>query len=175
LLLDILGYVPGPDVVAELNNALTLDDQRLGMFAAMSLLRQRQPLSPETVSSIAACDETRNVFRSLLAEVDYGYLFPPEYADSESLARSSMVEWLTNPTEWECAPDDIELVASIDNNQFLYRFRVLGSRCGAGEWIVGLAGRLTYSDLQPFASASSEEHAVRMLRRFPHDAVGHRH
>ena len=175
LLLDILGYVPGPEVVAELKNALTLDDQRLVMFAAMSLLRQRQPLSPETVSSIAACDETRNMFRSLLAEVDYAYLFPPEYADSESLARSSMVEWLTNPTEWECAPDDIEPVTRINPDQFLYRFRVLGSTCGAGEWIVGLGGRLTYSDLQPFASASAEEHAVRMLSRFPHDAVGHRH
>ena len=42
LLLDILGYVPGAEVVAELRNALTLHDQRLVMFAAMSLLRQRR-------------------------------------------------------------------------------------------------------------------------------------
>ena len=46
----------------------------------------------------------------------------------ESIARSAIVEWLTNPTEWECAPDDIELMSIIGNDVFVYRFRVEGSR-----------------------------------------------
>jgi len=171
LLLDILGYVPGEEVVAELRKALTLEDQRLVMFAAMSLLRQDQALSPETISGIAACDETRNLFRGLLAEVGYGYLFPPDYADPECVARSAMVEWLTNPTEWECAPDEIELMSIIGNDVFVYRFRVEGSR----PWAAGISGRVVFSDFQPAASATAEEHAVRMLLRFPDDATGHRH
>ena len=42
LLLDILGYVPGDVVVAELHHALTLSDPHLVMFAAVALLRQRR-------------------------------------------------------------------------------------------------------------------------------------
>ncbi len=107
------------------------------------------------------------MFRSLLAEVDYAYLSPPEYADPESLARSSMVEWLTNPTEWECAPDDIHLVTRINPDEFLYRFRVLGSRCGAGEWVAGSAVALPIAIFSPWPPHLRRDVAVRMLSRFP--------
>ena len=60
-----------------------------------------------------------------------------------------MVEWLTNPTEWECAPDDIELISIIDNDVFVYRFRVLDSRCGSGQWIAGLADDLFTAIFSP--------------------------
>jgi RNase P/RNase MRP subunit p29 len=82
-----------------------------------------------------------------------------------------MVEWLTNPTEWECAPDEIELMDIIGNNVFVYRFRIEASR----PWTVGISGRVVFSDFRPADSATAEEHAARMLLRFPDDATGHRH
>ena len=98
------GYVPGPEVAEELRNGLTLTDQRLAMFAALSLLRQGHAISPETIDGIAACDETRNMFQQLLGELKYGYLFPPQYATPEALARSTLVSWLTHPNSGNALP-----------------------------------------------------------------------
>lgn len=164
LLLDILGYVPGPEVAAELRKALTLADQRLVMFAALSLLRQGHVLSPETLEGIAACDETRNSFQQALVELQYGYLFPPDYADPESVRRSTLVSWLTHPNEWECAPDEIALMGVVDEDLYVYQFRTHeGHWTSRDGWVAGIAGRATFSDYTAADSASAEEHARRML------------
>ena len=164
LLLDILGYVPGPEVAEELRKALTLTDQRLVMFAALSLLRQGHALSPETIEGIAACDETRNMFQQLLTELRYGYLFPPQYSTPEALARSMLVSWLTHPNEWECAPDEIKLMGVIDDDVFVYQFRTdEGHWSSRDGWVAGIGGRATFSDFQAADSSNPEEHARRML------------
>jgi len=164
LLLDILGYVPGDVVITELRRALTLSDPRLVMFAAVSLLRQGQVLSPEVIEDIAACDETRNLFEQLLKELDYGFLFPPQYAAPEFAARSSLVMWLTGPSEWECAPDELELLDVIDGDIYVYRFRTEeGHWLSPQGWLGGIAGRATFSDFKPAECCSPEEHARRML------------
>lgn len=164
LLLDILGYVAGDVVVGELHHALTLSDPHLVMFAAVGLLRQRQVLSPETIERIAACDETRNLFRQLLTELDYGYLFPPEYSDPEHSARSAMVIWLTSPNNWECAPDDLELMDIVDGDIYVFRFRTQpGHPLSHYGWLAGIAGRETLSDFKSAGCQSAGEHAARML------------
>lgn len=164
LLLDILGYVPGPEVESELRKALTLADQRLVMYAALALLRQGHVLAPETLEGVAACDETRNTFQQSLIELQCGYLFPPAHADSESTARSRLVTWLTHPNEWECAPDEVERLGIVDRDVYVYRFRTheehWTSRHG---WVAGIAGRAIFSDYTAADSASVEDHALRML------------
>ena len=165
LLLDILGYVPGKVVSVELRRALTLSDCRLVMFAALSLLRQGHVLSPDAIERIAACDETRIPFKQLLAGMDLSFLFPPAYDDPESIARSALVVWLTHPNEWECAPDEIELIGTVEDDVFVYQFRTheghWSSRVGL---TVGISGRHTFSDFRAADSAPVEEHASRMLR-----------
>lgn len=164
LLLDILGYVPGEEVIAELQKALTLSDCRLVMFAALSLLRQRQLLAPETIERIAECDETRGLFKQLLEELEFGFLFPPNYKDPESAARSAMVTWLTHPNEWECAPDEMDLIGIVDNDIFVYEFSTNHGHWSAEQGrVAGISGRETFSDFQASDSATAEEHARRML------------
>lgn len=162
LLLDILGYVPGPEVAGELRRALSLADQKLVMYAALSLLRQGHALSPETLEGIAACDETRNPFRESLNDLHYGFLFPPEHDGPEPANRSSLVSWLTHPNEWECAPDEIELMDVVDKDVYVYRFRADG-RTRRDGWMAGIAGRATFSDFRDAASADAAGHARRML------------
>jgi hypothetical protein len=164
LLLDILGYVPGPEVIAELQRALTLSDQRLLMFAALSLLRQGTVLPQGTIAAIAACDETRNLFSQFLEQLGKGDLFPPEYAHPEPRARSEMVSWLTSPAESECAPDEIDLMDVFEGDLYVYRFRMSAAHIpGNKGWVAGIAGRITYSDFEPADSTTAEEHAWRML------------
>jgi hypothetical protein len=168
LLLDILGYVPGPEVAAELQQALTLSDERLVMYAALSLLRQGHALSPATIDRIAACDETRVLFHESLAEMGYQFLFPPSHADSQSIARSKLVAWLTHPNEWECAPDEIELVSDFGEDLFLYQFRTTGNhRTSRLGWVAGISGRVTFSDYHSAGTADPAEHARRMLAQIP--------
>jgi len=164
LLLDMLGYVPGKEVVAELTRALTLADPKLQMLAAISLLRQGQVISPGIIESIAECDETRRAFRDLLQEIGFGYLFPSEYLAQEPDARAAMVEWLVHPNQWECAPDEIELLGIVDRDVWVYGFRT-----DEGHWssrngrVAGISGRVVASDFKPVDSASPAEHAQRML------------
>lgn len=168
LLLDILGYVPGDEVVSGLKGALTLADPKLRMFAAISLLRQGGVISPEVIGSIAECDETRLSFRRLLGEIQFGYLFPPELSAPEPEARAALVEWLAHPNEWECVPDEIELHGVIGGDVYVYAFRT-----DAGHWssragrVAGISGRVVISDFQPAGSASAAEHAQRMLAISP--------
>jgi hypothetical protein len=164
LLLDILGYVPGKEVTDELQSALTLTDCRLVMFAAVSLLRQRNVLPPEVIEHIAACDETRGAFRQLLNEIGFSFLFPPAYQDRESAARSAMVDWLTSPEGWECAPDRLHLLEIVDDDIFVYAFSTAGGHWSSNqEPMAGIAGRETFSDFRPAGSATPQEHAWRML------------
>ena len=165
LLLDILGYVPGEATVAELHGALTLSDAYLVLSAAESLLRLRQPIAPEAITFIAACDETRNRWERLLNELELGYLFPDEFADRECRARGRLVEWLIRPTEWECAPDEVELLAAV-GSVYVFQFHTRPAYHPSSNqgWLAGIAtDHAGFSDYQPAVLVDPEEHARRML------------
>jgi hypothetical protein len=165
LLLDILGYVPGDEIRSELHRALTLSDPSLVMVAALSLLRQSETVNPAALDFVAGSDETRNQWQRSLGEAGYGYLFSPEFADAESRARGCLVEWLIHPTEWECAPDDVERMAAV-GEIYVFQFRTrLGYHWSSAHgWVAGIGGAdFGFSDYRPSALANPEEHARRML------------
>jgi hypothetical protein len=169
LVLDILRFVPGEQVTAELRRACTLSDPLLVMNAAVALLCHGQALSPESVELVAASDETRNRWERSLVEFDLRYLYPPEFDDDESFARGRLVEWLIHPTEWECAPDDVELLDKV-NDLFVFQFRTRLGYHPASDfgWVAGIAGGdFAFSDYQPAALVDAREHAKRMLAAMP--------
>jgi hypothetical protein len=66
-------------------------------------------------------------------------------------------------------------MATIGKDLFVYRFRILDAGPLPNDWIAGISGRVTYSDLQPYYTACAEEHAARMLTKLPEGAIGQRH
>ena len=164
LLLEMFGYVPGEPVVQEMRNALSLSDPLLVMTSALSLLRQRETVAPEALECVAASDETRSRWERSLAELGFAYLFPLEFSDAESRARGRLVEWLIHPTEWECPPDEIELMDRVDE-LYVFQFRTRPGYHWSSNygWVAGIAADdLAFSDYQPSAMADPQEHARRM-------------
>jgi hypothetical protein len=165
LLLDILAYAPGDAVWTELYRALTLSDPLLVMAAALALLRHRKPVDPEAIAFVAASDETRSRWEESLKRMDLGYLFPEEFADPESRARGRLVEWLIHPTEWECAPDDVELISEV-GDVYVYQFHTRPGYHWSSEegWLAGIGTvEAGFSDFQPAVLFDADEHARRML------------
>jgi hypothetical protein len=169
LVLEILAHVSGESVVSELRKAITLSDALLVMMAALALLRQGQAVDPDALDFVAACDETRLRWEHSLAELDLSYLFPAEYTDAESRSRGRLVEWLVHPTEWECAPDDVELLDIVDGfHVFQFHTWPGGHPSSEHGWVAGIASEdAAFSDYEPAVLTSADEHARRMIPRMP--------
>jgi hypothetical protein len=190
LLLDVLGYVPGPAVEAQLADAARFEDPRLAFFAVRSLLRKGGHVPEEVLVRIAASAETRNLLFSSLEKLGHPDLFPKAWATQEALAESDMVGWLTYPTELARVPDQIELMKVVSEDVggddgmldfYLYRFRTLPPHWAAKDgWMAGVAGPFrragapsatsygsTFSTFEKWDDKRPEEHveAVREVLR----------
>jgi hypothetical protein len=160
--LDLMGYLPRDQMQGELNDALDqIHDQRLRLFAAISLLRLGGPHDPPAVRDIAANAETRNWLFDHLQQLGRSELFPAEFATQRYLAEGEMVEWLCYPTELGRPPDEIELmkVISVDGGRdgvidtYLYRFRTFEPHWAAKDgWMAGVAGPFRRRDEPTFRS-----------------------
>ena len=146
LLLDLMGYLPGEAVVADLGEALTSRDPRVRLFAALGLIRHGREVRPEVIEGIAAAPEVRNWLFDGLVSLDRRNLFPARFAAQEALAESDMVGWLIFPTELGRPPHEIELMATFDDDEgeqryYLFRFRTHAPHWAAKDgWETGLAG-----------------------------------
>ena len=87
------------------------------------------------------------MFQQALGRVAIWVSVSAEYADPEPVGRSTLVSWLTHPNEWECAPDEIELMGVVDEDVYVYQFRTNeGHWTSRDGWVAGIAGRATFSD-----------------------------
>jgi hypothetical protein len=99
LLLDLLGYFPSGRTEAELRRALEFRDPRLRYFAIASLLRQGEPVDPETIAGTYAHPEVRMWLHDELQGRGMSSVVPERYRTQAALAESDMVQWLTYPTD----------------------------------------------------------------------------
>jgi len=141
LLLDLMGYLPGAEIVAELQAALESADPQVKYFGVVGLLRQGQNVPATALESVAASAEMRNWLHFALTSLGRAELFPPRFATHEAFAQSNMVSWLTFPTELARTPQEIELMATFpgptdDQRYYLFRFRAHEH----DEWMAGLSG-----------------------------------
>lgn len=151
VLLDLFGFIPAPEVLPVLREALEIySDPRLQMYAALSLLRHNEDVAAETVANIAADTECRKQLFDGLQKIERYQLYPTRLRTQAALAESELVNWLTHPRELGRAPDELELVQHVTFDSetelglidyYLFRFRLDGehwaSKLGA---MVGVAG-----------------------------------
>lgn len=197
VLLDLFGYIPAPEVVPVLREAVDkFTDPRLRMYAALSLMRHNEEVSAETVAEIAACPECRKLLFDGLQKIERYQLYPVALRSQAALAESDLVNWLTHPHELGRAPDEMELVRAITFDSetemglvdyFLFRFQLDGEHWATKIGpMVGVAGPFirkdaptvqslgdTHSQFRRWEDKSLEEHVADVRSLF--DAWRERH
>ena len=180
LLLDLFGHVPSDGIRRELLRAVTeYSDPRLLTFAAVSLVRLGERVSPDPWEGIAAHAEMRNTLYDLLGRSSRSDLFPRRYRTQEAFAESAMVNWLVYPTELGQVPDEIELMKVVtsgkpgeEEDYYVFRFRMEEPHWAAKDgWMAGVAGGFarrdqpttvaggnTFSSFTPWDSQTPEQH-----------------
>jgi hypothetical protein len=182
-LISILGFVDTPRVRRELVRLEAAADPSIRLAVTLGLLRLGEPVADEAIAGLASIPEVRLGLFEGLAELGLQSRFPPEYSTQVSFAEAGMVQWLCSPAELGGPPDEIELAASFsgkdeDGDQalvYVFRFRAQRWIGGGDQWLAGVAGPYlvseapsphaegTFSDFQPFESATAEEHLERIV------------
>lgn len=158
---DLLGSFHDRAAIEELQKFLLQHDNRLKMFAAVSLLKQDQPVSDAAAFTIAADPEARNLFYESLAALKKESFFPAKYATQASFAESDMINWLTYPTELGRLPDSIELMETPEFDLpgggdkavfFLFRFKSDHEGFKDYGWMAGVSGYYLKSEMPTTSS-----------------------
>jgi len=112
-------------------------------------LNAGQDPDPEHLDRLAARPLTRGRLYDLLAELGRADLFPARYRSPVALAESDLAYWLAHPDELGDAPEEIELLGSVERSRrggrtaeyFVFRFRTQPPHwAAAAGWLAGIAG-----------------------------------
>lgn len=178
ILLDLMGYLPGAEIIAGLRAALQSADPQVRCLGVVGLLRHGQEVPATALESVAASAETRNWLHFALTSLDRTELFPPRFATHEAFAQSDMVCWLTFPTELARTPHEIELMATFpgttdDQRYYLFRYRAHEH----DEWLAGVSGpfnigmspapqegKATWSSFTAWDAKTPREHFVDLTK-----------
>lgn len=181
LALDLMAYIPRPDVKSELRLMAGDADKALKCSALASLIVLDVSVDAGDLLDIAANAEVRQELYARLRVSDKLDLFPAQFKNQAALAESDMVNWLMFPTELGTAPDEIEMmkVVSIDTeapdgiiDYYVFRFRMIEPHWGADKgWRAGVSGPYlqggelgasvpegTFSAFEPYDSMTPEAH-----------------
>lgn len=149
VLLDLFGALETEYTLAELQlSANYFIDNKLSMFAWLSLLERGEKINNEVFLSIAKDDESRGYLFEELTKLGKVKFFPKSFANQEALSKSDMVTWLLHPNEFGQMPDDIELVKTYGVRYsdvgkvdfYLWKFKVNTGAWKKDGWLVGLSG-----------------------------------
>lgn len=157
LVLDLLGYLGRDErLLRVLRAAEALADPRLRFFAMSSLLRLGEAVSKPAITAVASDAETRNMLLARLISAKKQDLFPKSQLVQAKLAESNMVSWLTFPTELARAPDEIELMKTVERNAgedggvfvyYVFRFKTYAPHWAADKgWVAGISGPFRKAD-----------------------------
>jgi hypothetical protein len=190
VLLDLFGFIPSTQLLPLLREAVDkYTDPRLRMYAALSLMRHNEDVSPETVAEIASDAECRKLLFDGLQKIERYQLYPVKLRKQSALAESDLVNWLTHPHELGRAPDEIKLMRKVTFDSqtdmglvdyFLFRFQLDGEHWATKlGGMVGVAGPFVRKDaptVQPLGDTHSqfrrwddktmEEHVADVRRLF---------
>jgi hypothetical protein len=174
LVLDLAGFVGGPDQIPELEAALALPAPRLVTFAVGSLFRRGAAVPDEVIARLAAEPSTLELLYGVLKGFGATERIPPALRTRDAFAAAEMVGWLSHPNELGQAPAALERMAVFEHGQgddakllYVWRFQP-----NAGDaWMAGVSG--PYPAQAPEGPLSGESTFSRFEPWDQHDAQGH--
>jgi hypothetical protein len=171
---------------SELLSALVdFHDPVLLSWASVAALYLNLPVPTEIIERVAASDEARKPFYSMLQKFNRTDIFPEHYRTKAAFAQSDLVNWLIYPTELGHVPDVIELTHLITvetenepQEWFLIRFQSsqysIRNEDGSPLWLAGWYGPYP-ADASPddiFSSGGSFSNFDRWDQKAPQDHIG---
>lgn len=187
VLVDLIGHVKGTSVDSALRKALNTGSIRLRIFAVGSLLRSGKDVQDSVLEDLGGTPAGRALLWMVLEKSKQLNRFPEKYNNQRDLAEADMVKWLQWPTEFGCAPRDIQVLAIVrtlegmDSRTF-YFFRFRHPAFEGGVWLVGVAGpyplsgspmlegSITFSKFEPLKSKTLDAH----VRTFIEEPIPYR-
>lgn len=156
LLLDLMGYLDDALSLQELQEALTMyEDKKMRLFASCSLIKRGVEVSSDVLESVAEDKESRIYLYDYLDEVKKKQLFPKNFMTQVAFSESDMSNWLTHPMELGRPPDDLDLLKVYKLKFkgwgkvafYLWRFRSNHEDWKEKDWMVGLSGPYQYKKM----------------------------
>ncbi len=156
LLLDLMGFLNDETSLAELNEALTMyEDKKMRLFASCSLIRRGEQINSTALESVASDPESRVYLYDYMQKEKKQQLFPKRYLNQSAFSESEMINWLTYPNELGRPPDDIALLKVYKLKFkgwgkvafYLWRFRSDHSDWKEKGWMVGVSGPYQYKKM----------------------------
>lgn len=110
---DVCKYFINAKLINLLKEILQLKHNNIRYYAIETLLINKEKVEPEIIAQMAQDLIYADLTYGLLSRHNQTQLFPKEFANSEYLAKSDMVHWLTYPTELNKIPDEIEFLGKV--------------------------------------------------------------
>jgi len=154
LYLDLLGRTGSQLADPVLREAIASQNAWIAMWGAIGLERSGKSVSAQVISRVASNASCRKALYSSLRDLGKLDRFPVEFANQSALAEADMVNWLLYPTELDSAPDEIELLTTVElpegddvSDLYVFRYRKHPPHWAAEhDWMIGVAGPYRRND-----------------------------
>lgn len=137
---------------------------------------------PALVAKLSKDDGLRTTLYQILEHHQQLEIFPEEYKNRLSEARSGLVYWLLHPNELGARPDHIEFIQTVNRTEklitsghsetyYIFKFKMNDQHHSKkGDWFIGLSGPYsehsppyqltpgTFSTFEKFESKTVEQH-----------------
>ena len=139
---DVAKYFINDTIISLLNDILKLEQNNVSFYAVATLLNADQTVPSNVIESLANDIVYANMTYGILKQYGLQSLFPAELSNSEYLAKSDLVHWLTYPTELGKKPDQIEYLGKVKKKEEYYIFRYMSDSDNLeddrkNQWLIG--------------------------------------
>lgn len=160
---DVAKYFINDTIISLLNDILKLEQNNVSFYAVATLLNADQTVPSNVIGSLANDIVYANMTYGILKQYGLQSLFPAELSNSEYLAKSDLVHWLTYPTELGKKPDQIEYLGKVKKKEEYYIFRYMSDSDNLeddrkNQWLIGWSNDEggTFSDFDLYSVFEKE-------------------
>lgn len=157
---DLCRYIPCDRLTGIVSRLPSLGRGNINFYALRSLIALKQDVSDELIHQLAFDDEYAAMAKDELDKSGMGDRFPESRRDPKLLYMTSLVHWLTYPTELGKKPDAIKFYCTVDTpdgTTYVYLFKSDSDTLSddlKNEWLIGWSDdeNGSFSQFRPLSS-----------------------